>query len=177
MDRLTSPSARLFFGFWPDPAAAAAIAGWRDRCDLGETARPTAVGDLHVTLHFVGALQRDAIAGLVAATAQAPFQSTRVGLGRADLWPGGIALLHVTVPDAVQSLHAALGAAIRSLGLPIEARPWQPHLTLARRATREPALPAPRVEWTVSRFALVESAQGRYRVVAWFPGAGTRIRR
>jgi 2'-5' RNA ligase len=73
-------------------------------------------------------------------------------------------------------LHARLADALRAQGLSVEARPFRPHVTLAR-TRRELAAPD-RVgawRWPVRGYVLAESRPGRpYRLVARYPlGAGT----
>lgn len=64
-------------------------------------------------------------------------------------------------PKAMHALHSRLADALLGLGLEVEARPFKPHLTLARRA--QGALPpAERLHcrWPVTGYALVQSLQG-----------------
>lgn len=77
------------------------------------------------------------------------------------------------VPDAVvptlKQLYLALGQALHGLGLPVEQRPFQPHLTLARRHLRPltPCDAAPLL-WHVDHYVLVQSQatkQHAYRVL------------
>jgi 2'-5' RNA ligase len=73
-------------------------------------------------------------------------------------------------------LQRALGDALRALGLPVEARRFRPHVTLARRATGAALPPAPlHCRWAVDDVALVESrgpASGGYRVLERWPLGG-----
>lgn len=73
-----------------------------------------------------------------------------------------------TVPAALLELHAELGAALRRLSLPLELRPFRPHVTLARRAAGAVMPVAPKaVNWTVNHYLLVHSLPGRagYEVI------------
>lgn len=93
----------------------------------------------HLTLAFLGDLDAERVAaaeGCVrpVADASTPFQSTLRGAGafpdeaRARvLWLGW-----GEGADAVVALHARLEAALRAAGLPVEARRFTPHVTLAR---------------------------------------------
>jgi 2'-5' RNA ligase len=57
-----------------------------------------------------------------------------IELCEAQLWPGGVAVMVPrAVPAALLVLHAELGAALECLSLPLELRPFRPHVTLARR--------------------------------------------
>jgi 2'-5' RNA ligase len=93
-----------------------------------------------------------------------------------DCWrKTGIAWLGASeTPAALVALHGGLARALASLGIALEARPFAPHLTLARRiatAVRR-RLPQP-VVWNVTSFALVVSELdrngARYRVLATWP--------
>ena len=87
------------------------------------------------------------------------FSAFTLHLDRAQRWPNGIAALTPqAVPQALLALHAALRAGLERLALTTEARPWRPHLTLARHTgeSAAPAKAAP-VHWQVRGYALVES--------------------
>jgi len=123
-------------------AAVAAAAGSL-RASLGDTlpgARWTGEGGWHVTLKFVGSVAEErletvsAAVAAVAAGSAGPAEVRLTGLGafptarRARvLWVG------LEEPDGVLAAAAsALEERFRAEGFPAEARPWRPHLTLAR---------------------------------------------
>ncbi len=163
---------RLFLARWPGEATRRRLAAWRDcwRWPPGTAVVPDA--RLHVTLHFLGAVPQSDVACLIDALA-VPFEPFALRLGAPAQWPGGIAAL---VPDAVPPgllrLHADLGAALRGLGLPVEARAYRPHVTLARRAAGAQAPDAsPALHWPVRAWVLVQSTlgpSGGYRVLRRF---------
>ncbi len=134
--------------------------------------------DLHLTLHFLGAVPRARLPELVEAVTttaggRAPFV---LAPGRAAVWSNGVAVLELDASPALAELHAALGAALRALGLRTEARRWRPHVTVARRALGALA-PAgvPRARWPVAAVAVVESQApraGGYRVLGRAPLGG-----
>nr|WP_245900302.1 2'-5' RNA ligase family protein [Geodermatophilus normandii] len=78
--------------------------------------------------------------------------------------------------DAVTALAGRLAAGARGLGLPVEDRPFRPHLTLGRWHPRRPAdgdLPARLAgyrgpEWPLREVTLVRSTAGRHEVLASF---------
>ena len=168
--------ARLFLALWPDAAALAAIAAWQAACAWPAGACLAPRGHLHVTLHFLGAVTRARIAELETALA-GPVEPFELVLGQAVLWHGGIAVLEPeATPVGLAALHARLGAALGGLELPVEARAYRPHVTLARHAGGV-ALAAPpigRPAWTARGFALVESIGGRYETLGAWPQAGAR---
>jgi len=163
---------RLFLALWPDDdvrqqfIAHSRLWTWPAGCN------PYLPEDWHLTLHFLGPVKTDRVADIVALAA-VPFQPFTLMLNLPTCWPQGLAVLCPSqVPPALQALHERLGAALRRLDLPVEARPYQPHVTLARRATGAitPARPTP-VVWPARRCVLVESTgttAPRYRVIQAF---------
>lgn len=130
---------------------------------------PCLPADWHITLHFIGAVDADQVERLAAGVV-VPFQPFALVLDRPVLWPHGLAILGATVvPPPLRALYERLGDALRGLDVPVETRPYQPHVTLARHAGAAipPAASAP-VLWPVQGYALVVSTgdpQQRYRVI------------
>lgn len=99
----------------------------------------------HLTLHFFAALSAGEVdevrqAARAATAAQGPFTLTLRGLG---VFPDGRRprVLWLGVEEGALEcvrLHEGLAAALRSRGLPVEERPFHPHLTLARFRTPPP---------------------------------------
>ena len=162
-------SARLFLALWPTPGVRTGLLAWRDAFEWPDRASPVAADKLHLTLHFIGAVPRAALDELLPRFGvSAPAFELR--FGRPELWPGGLAVLRPNaVPEPLLQLHAALRAALQGATLRTEARPFRPHVTLARRADGARAkAAAPPVRWRVRGHALVESCPGpagRYVVV------------
>ena len=106
-------------------------------------------------------MPRERLSDLVDALA-VPVLPHSLECGRHALWSNGIALLEPhAVPEALTSLHAATAVALRRLDLPVETRPYRPHVTFARRATGSVRpTTAPRFSWPVDGHALVESRPG-----------------
>lgn len=168
-----SEQTRLFIALWPDNAIRRSLAGYRDAWHW--QGRPARVRDdkLHITLHFLGNVARARLPELCTSLA-VPCAAFDLALGRPALWPRGIAVIEpLAVPDELRALHAALKEALQRLGLPVESRPFRPHVALARHA-RQAGFPeeALDVTWRVEGYALVESRleTGEYRVLARYPG-------
>lgn len=153
---------RLFVALWPEPAVRHALCEWRDAWNWPKSAAPVPTPKLHVTLHFLGNQPSDSVAALAEGLA-VPFTPFELALGRAVLWPHGIAVLEPHAePEPLLRLHAALGEALLKLGLEPEARKFRPHVTLARRAGNAAPPPAgPPIDWDVRGYALVESRPGQ----------------
>lgn len=168
--------ARLFLALWPDAGVRRLLARHRDGWQWhgGAGGRPTAVvrtDKLHLTLHFIGNVARERLPQLQAGLA-VPCTGFELAFGQPALWPRGIAVIEpLTVPGALPALHAALADALHRLGLPTEARPFRPHVTLARHA-QQAGVPtqAPAIAWRIDGYALVESrTDGAYQVLAHYP--------
>ena len=160
---------RLFLALWPDAAVRASIAAHAAGWSLPHGCLKYDPHDWHVTLHYIGGLAIERI-GSLADAIDLPIEPFDLLLDEPHLWPRGLAVLEASkVPAPLQDLHRRLGAALCESGLPVERRPYRPHVTLARRA--EGAL-APRdgvpVRWPVRSFALVVSSgrsDHRYEVL------------
>lgn len=154
-------AARLFIALWPEPGIRDALALWRDGWTWPRQATPVPSARLHLTLHFLGDVQDGQIPALAAALAR-PFQPFTLSLGECGLWPHGIAVLEpFSIPAPLTDLHASLGATLHELGLAVDARPYRPHVTMARRAAGAlPAVSGPAIDWPVDRFALMASRPG-----------------
>ncbi len=166
-------TSRLFIALFPDAAARDEIAAWRDAWTWPRAATPVKTGRLHVTLHFLGDVKQERIAALAAAL-RVPFTPFTLRFDHAALWPHGIAVLEpAALPNALLALHASLGATVRDLGLPVDDRPFRPHVTLARRANGAvPPVAAGQIVWPVARYALMSStlgADGAYTLLGTAP--------
>ncbi|MBN8489413.1 MAG: 2'-5' RNA ligase family protein, partial [Burkholderiales bacterium] len=83
-------------------------------------------------------------------------------LARAALFHGGALVLEpASVPEPLAALQAALDQRLRALGLPLQARDWRPHVTLARhaRGLATPVLHEP-LPWHSQGHVLVASRPG-----------------
>ncbi len=165
--------ARLFLALWPALAENSALLAYQQQWLWPKGSSPVPTERLHLTLHFIGAIERPHLEAVSAGlqVAMTPFE---LHLTQAAIWPRGLAvLLASTVPEALKELHCRLGAALQALALPVESRPFRPHVTLARRAagTIAPAA-APALLWQIGSYVLVESlpgAAGGYRIRRRYP--------
>ncbi len=172
---------RLFYALWPGDAYRAALgaaaAAALDRVE----GRPVPPGNLHVTLAFLGTVPGTALAGLIEAGGQGPWPAVELVFERLEYWarPRIVVAKPAAVPASGLEIVERLWLSLESLGFEREMRPWQPHLTLARRVRRPPPenLRLGPVDFTgdapVWRLALVESAAhpggARYKPLADWP--------
>lgn len=164
-------AARLFLAVWPDAAARQALLRWREAARWPAGAAPTPPEQLHLTLHFIGDVPRARLPEVAEGLAVSCGRC-RVAFDRAECWPRGLAVLGTAAPPAaLAELHGRLAEALRALGLPVERRPWRPHVTLARRAAGALLPPGgPGADWAVDGYALVQSAGG-YRTLRRYAAA------
>jgi 2'-5' RNA ligase len=146
---------RLFVALWPQPALAQALHGWAAE---GAGARALPAQRLHLTLHFLGSVARARLPALRDAL-RVPSRAFVLEFADCQRWSRRllVALPHA-VPEELRELHASLGQALRGLELPVEGRPFRPHVTLSRHES--PGLPPRRttpLRWPVSGHVLVQS--------------------
>lgn len=162
------PAARLFLALWPDePATLQALRGWQAAVLWPASARPTVAANLHLTLHFIGAVPRTRLAE-VADALTVPAVTTSLTLSAWAVWPNGVAVLcPAEVPAALVDLHARLAERLRALQLPVDSRPWRPHATLARRAVGAAwnGPPPPPVTWPVRQGHVLAESAGGYHLL------------
>lgn len=165
----TDSSPRLFIALWPGSAAQAATLAWQSAQPWPAGSAPVPSRNLHVTLHFLGPVAASAQAALVPALDRVNVRRMQIDFDRLELWNDDIAVLTAsTLPSALSDLHSELADTLRSLGLPVEDRPFRPHVTLARRAAGLAVAERAPARWIASRFALVVSRGGQYRDLATF---------
>ena len=164
------PTARVFLALMPSVSVRKQVDAQVRRWSWCPGSTLYAASDWHVTLHFLGDVPTHLI-GLIAAGACLPFEPFRCVLDRWQHWPGGLVVMYPSsIPPALLALHERLGGLLRGMGQPVDARPYQPHLTLARHAgTAVPPTDFEPIHWPVHGFALVASTgknQPRYEVVS-----------
>lgn len=102
--------------------------------------RPTRPAQMHLTLHFLGDVAEETMPDLRGRLAQVrgtPFAIDLTGIGRFPprgrptvLWAG------IDLEPALADLHGRIGDAVARSGIPVERRPYVPHVTLARLTPR-----------------------------------------
>lgn len=167
---------RLFFALWPDAGLRAGLQDAADSIAFGSGVRRVPAANLHMTLHFIGNVYFNDMdcmrrcAGEVEAAAfelnidsQGCFRKARVAwLGCRD------------VPDALLALQRKLGSRLQGCGFQPEARPYNPHITVARKCTSiDTDSRFKPLSWQVDKFALIEVQQAakgvQYQLVESWP--------
>jgi RNA 2',3'-cyclic 3'-phosphodiesterase len=98
---------------------------------------------LHLTLRFVGEVERPVAEDLAAALAAIrfePFEIALAGLGRFDQHRRGVLWAGASPKEPLKALAAKVERACQSAGLPPERRAFHPHVTLARWSGAAPPL-------------------------------------
>ena len=139
---------------------------------------------LHVTLRFIGEVERPVAEDIAAALGSIRAQPVGIGLhgvGFFDQGRQGVLFARAVPRNALEALHRKVDRALTMVGLEPERRAFLPHITLARRR-KAAADPAAWLEAhaalaadpeMVGEFTLFESHLGRdgphYEAVAEFP--------
>jgi 2'-5' RNA ligase len=162
---LREPARRLFFALWPDAAARAELAA-AARAALGAAGgRAVPESNLHATLAFLGSVperrlgELREIAGRVAC-GRAAGSPLRLHFDEVVHWARPQILVAVSAVEssAAHALAGELKSATLAAGFSPDLKPFQAHVTLARKVSRAAAAPlAHRVSWSLGDFALVES--------------------
>jgi RNA 2',3'-cyclic 3'-phosphodiesterase len=164
------PISRYFFAVWPPAATAVALERWAKELE----GHVTAAAKIHLTLAFLGAVAPEKAIGAarrVRASAHAlPVERAQYWKHNKIVWAGP----HET-PSGLKALVEALHLELSRAKYILEQRPFAAHITLLRSAPPPPRElpPLPRVEWPVSEFTLVRSANSAkgsvYEAVERFP--------
>jgi len=151
---------RLFYAFWPDDVQRQAVETARKRL-FPLSGRPVAADGLHVTAAFLGAVSESRLGVLLDLCG--PVPPLTITFDRLEHWARPRVLVAATthLPDDLRRLVDELWRRLDRLGFPREARPYRPHVTLARdiRSVRHDFRWQP-LAWPVDRLELVESVPG-----------------
>jgi RNA 2',3'-cyclic 3'-phosphodiesterase len=123
-----------------DVSATAALELIRLQPPPGPGVRLVEPGQMHVTLHYLGETQIEPTSVALHAVAAPAFQMKLEGVGQfLSSESAGILYAGVCASPELLGLHTAVAAALAALGFRPEARPYVPHVTLARCTAEAPA--------------------------------------
>ena len=142
LEHLKSRYERAFIALVPDAATVTQLSTHRGAMNqplMDQTAwvvRPYAPEDLHMTLAFLGAIDASHIAAILSQLPDiAKPLPTLTCIGEA-WWPKPskprVHVIRYGQPDALKGLFEAVQTLARSLSLPVDSRPFRPHITLGR---------------------------------------------
>lgn len=156
---------RLFFAFWPTDSVRQAISDINHKL-APRYGRPVSDQNLHLTLVFLGSLEKSRVDDLVAGVADLRTERMTLQLGNLQWWrsPRLIALLPDTVPGGLLHLHTDLTNLALGNGIPVDRRRYLPHVTLRRKVNSLPQWPPfTPVDWNLQKFSLVRSVTDPHR--------------
>ncbi|NTX46732.1 RNA 2',3'-cyclic phosphodiesterase [Burkholderia cepacia] len=125
---------RAFVALMPDAASRDAL----HALPVTRGARRTQSAQLHMTLAFIGAIERDRCEALAAhlPALAAAHALPLLPVERIAWWPSlpraRLIVAELAADPACLALNAGLVALLGELGVPADRRPFRPHVTLAR---------------------------------------------
>ncbi|MEQ1740186.1 MAG: RNA 2',3'-cyclic phosphodiesterase [Methyloglobulus sp.] len=158
---------RLFFALWPDDIT-------RQKCVKITVAINKSVvspTNLHVTLLFLGNVTLDKETVLRQEAAIIPPPKLTLCFNRLSFWkkPGVLCLTSTDDNPELISLVNNLAVAAKKLEIPVDQRPYKPHVTLVKKAKASKTLGFEPVNWRSNSFCLVESCSQpngvEYRII------------
>ena len=158
---MSSALLRLFFALWPDSRTQSQLAEWGRTLALSLGGRLTRAETVHLTLAFIGdtpAARLDELLQIGAELNVPRFDLRFDMLGCFERNGVAWAAPNMT-PKPLLDLVAGLHAGLRRAGFPTESRPYQPHVTLLRKARCRPIEWQPRrpLLWKARNIVLVRS--------------------
>jgi 2'-5' RNA ligase len=88
---------------------------------------------MHLTLHYLGEFEVEPVASALQGVRVPPFALEVAGVGRFVSADGAVTLwASVRLTGPLRSLHEAVAGTLKGTGFQPEARPYTPHITLAR---------------------------------------------
>jgi RNA 2',3'-cyclic 3'-phosphodiesterase len=165
MNEREGSTRRVFFALWPDEAQREELEHAAAKAVRRSGGRPVPCANLHVTLAFLGSialaripeLQRTAHELAASLVAHAPISLT---FARLVHWKEAQILCALTAPEspAATAVAVALQRATAAIGLSPDRKPFQAHVTLARKVLRPGLLsPLRPVTWRFDAYALIDS--------------------
>ena len=175
------PTFRAFVAVVPPKdvrAQLGAVVGELRQRDRDDSVRWVAADAMHITLAFLGQIEENEATQLIDAlrAGVAGIKSFELGVGSLGTFGdrrrrGGAQVVWAGLDgnvDALRGLHEQVIKAVRSVGLRVESREFQPHITLGRvrrgrrwrlEAVDSPAIPT--AAFRVDAVTLMESRLGR----------------
>lgn len=168
---------RLFFALELPALLQQQLVQWRADNFAAEAGTPVAAANLHLTLAFLGEVNRETQESLQQLAARITQPAFTLDLDDAGHWPrpGVVWLGCRRAPRGLLQLASLLRAQAARHGCAQSAQPFHPHVTLLRHATQRIVLPPRGFHWQMeaTRFALCSSlfsrGRTRYKTVARWP--------
>jgi 2'-5' RNA ligase len=157
---------RLFFALWPDDSIRDALQHISAALPLSSRQRVSAE-NWHITLVFMGSVDESLIPNLIEAAMPISAPAITLVFDQLEYWHrAGVLCLTCSQPEPTAAyLVAQLSTPLAELGIHLDARPYCPHITLARHIRELPTADFQPVSWSASQFALVESVSSPTGVI------------
>jgi len=168
---------RIFFALWPDEEVRQNIAGLFAGFDLDPAqCRFLTPGNLHLTLHFIGNSSFEDLKCFRQCATGIEVKSLVIDIDRQGYFkkPKLLWLGCSQVPQALFQLQTQLGQQLLPCGFMPERRPFNPHVSIARKLLAAPKrIEFEPIRWVVTRFVLVQSnaisGGVQYQVIDEYP--------
>lgn len=162
---------RVYFALWPDRVQQAQLAAAAKAVVVESRGRAVPLGNLHVTLAFLGSVPEARLADVLSVgarvAAEASASEARLSFTRLECWKGAGALCAVAEESdpAAAALADGLKRELVAAGFAPDLKPFRPHITLARKVRivgagqriQDHGHALHPIVWRFSTFALVDS--------------------
>jgi 2'-5' RNA ligase len=157
---LSTAARRLFFGIALPPGLHTALHKALANSQLPNGARPVPETNWHLTLAFLGNIPETRLPAVRRAAQGVSGQHFELSLDHLGYWsrPRVVWAAPSTIPSELSQLVGNLQQRLQTTGLPVDPRPYAPHLTLARKVRPTPILAdLEPTSWPVVQFQLYQS--------------------
>jgi len=161
---------RLFFALWPSDKTRKQIDSFN--CSISSThLKKVKADNLHVTLVFLGNVDTESELMLRQSVSDIKVEPFDLHFNQLAFWSKQriLCLLTQHYDEQLLMLVNQLKRKVEQCGLKTEERPYKPHITVARKATRLTDTKAFSIEWSAQSYCLVESCSTedgvRYQVI------------
>ena len=175
---------RVFFALWPEASVRRLLYALAGECQQKCGARIMHIDTLHMTLQFIGNIERARLPQLIKAADRVQMPPFGLVLEKLSFWEHNriaYATLNTKVP-ALDRLVTALRQELTAEGISFDNSEFNPHITLLRRVEHimEPRNITP-IRWWADAFVLVESISTsggtHYRILQKWPLSRISARR
>ena len=162
---------RLFFALWPDAGTRSLLLSVLNKIPP-ECGRLIVAGNLHITLVFLGNIDEGKTECILNQTEHITVPPFALKLDQLGWWKKAetLWLAPAFIPPEVLTLEEKLKVCATECAVRIDERPYQPHVTLARKVRHQPDLPVIQpLDWRIKGFSLIQSETrpegARYKVI------------
>ena len=165
---------RLFFALWPSDKSRKRIINFNYLIPSAHL-KKVKVDNLHVTLVFLGNVDTESELMLRQSVNGIKVEPFKLHFDQLAYWskPRILCLLSGHYDEQLFSLFSQLKRMVEQCGIKTEERPYKPHITVVRKASKLIDINPFSIEWPVQSFCLVESCSTedgvRYQVLQRWP--------